>query len=518
MPAILSVVIFESQASKVDGKCTIYLRVQFKGKPKYISLKEKILPHHFIKGGKNGNYITRTAPHAGRLNTILKKKFQEAEDIRLEMEVQDIPFTFEIFKARYTFSNIILLDYFFEQFRINPTYTSLSPNTIKTYTLILNVFARVVGNIQLKSISEFHINKFYKYQQQQASERTARQYLNILQGLFKLPVKERVIKDKNWFIGFNLTQKRVNPKKADLTIEEIDRFKDLFFDWDTQYDRLFPTPKKWKNSFTKSKITRKEVLRIFLFACHASGIRHNDAIQVKFGHLKQYPMDGHVFWTIEKEAKTSKQQDFIPILPDGINFVDFGRKLTDDSLIFNMVHIDSFNKHLKIIASALGIIKKVTSHVARHTFTELSNKMGMSIHDLSQLLGHSSIEMTKKNYLGGNRKQALLNAMQRTWGKEAQPTMPKHIEYPDHIKKDALRIIQEMKKLYKDRGLSAKKVGEMLGKEGKGMSRAQAARFFNGEIATFDMSLFLDFCRVMEIDPVQMLKTGLGYAKSDEEE
>jgi site-specific recombinase XerD len=42
----------------------------------------------------------------------------------------------------------------------------------------------------------------------------------------------------------------------------------------------------------------------------------------------------------------------------------------------------------------LGINKKISFHVARHTFATLFLKMGGKIQNLQQLLGHSSISTT----------------------------------------------------------------------------------------------------------------------------
>jgi site-specific recombinase XerD len=52
------------------------------------------------------------------------------------------------------------------------------------------------------------------------------------------------------------------------------------------------------------------------------------------------------------------------------------------------------NDELKKIMKFLGINKKISFHVARHTFATLFLKMGGKIQNLQQLLGHSSISTT----------------------------------------------------------------------------------------------------------------------------
>ncbi|MBK7638425.1 MAG: tyrosine-type recombinase/integrase [Saprospiraceae bacterium] len=40
--------------------------------------------------------------------------------------------------------------------------------------------------------------------------------------------------------------------------------------------------------------------------------------------------------------------------------------------------------------------KKLTSHIARHSFADIARKKGISVYDISKALGHSSIAITEK--------------------------------------------------------------------------------------------------------------------------
>lgn len=54
------------------------------------------------------------------------------------------------------------------------------------------------------------------------------------------------------------------------------------------------------------------------------------------------------------------------------------------------------NRYLKAIAALAGISKKVTFHVARHTFaTTVTLENGVSIESVSAMLGHASIRTTQ---------------------------------------------------------------------------------------------------------------------------
>ena len=65
------------------------------------------------------------------------------------------------------------------------------------------------------------------------------------------------------------------------------------------------------------------------------------------------------------------------------------------------------NKSLKRISQEIGLENvKLTTHIARHTYSQVANKSGVSIEDLAKLLNHASPKTTKA-YEGGNRNNHL---------------------------------------------------------------------------------------------------------------
>ena len=68
------------------------------------------------------------------------------------------------------------------------------------------------------------------------------------------------------------------------------------------------------------------------------------------------------------------------------------------------------NEHLKTIARKAEIDKKLTSHVARHSFAEIARVKGVPLYDISKALGHSSLAITEQ-YLSSFDENSLKNAM-----------------------------------------------------------------------------------------------------------
>jgi site-specific recombinase XerD len=54
------------------------------------------------------------------------------------------------------------------------------------------------------------------------------------------------------------------------------------------------------------------------------------------------------------------------------------------------------NEYLKEIAELCGIEKDISTHTGRHTFATLALNNGVSLENVSKMLGHSSIKMTKR--------------------------------------------------------------------------------------------------------------------------
>lgn len=63
--------------------------------------------------------------------------------------------------------------------------------------------------------------------------------------------------------------------------------------------------------------------------------------------------------------------------------------------IFELPSYENVNKKIKIVGKVCGINKKITFHIARHTFATLALSKGMPIESVSKILGHSNITTTQ---------------------------------------------------------------------------------------------------------------------------
>lgn len=123
----------------------------------------------------------------------------------------------------------------------------------------------------------------------------------------------------------------------------------------------------------------KAILGRFLFSCF-TGLRISD---IKAITKENIVGDVLIFFA----KKTGKLQR-VQLNQSALSFVNEEKVFTGD---YSEPHI---NRELKVIAKTCGISKRVTFHVARHSFATNFLICGGRVEVLQKLLGHSKIEQT----------------------------------------------------------------------------------------------------------------------------
>lgn len=158
-----------------------------------------------------------------------------------------------------------------------------------------------------------------------------------------------------------------------------------------------------------------DIKDIFLFSLYSCGLRISDIVTLEW---KQINFDTK---KIEKiQVKTKEKSKVSPRLPQqSLDILDSWKKRNLNSrFVFNYLPEDfvfgketegklkmrinavdrTINISLNHIGIKLGFPFPLTIHVARHTFCVKALSSGMSLHVVSQLMGHSSILATEKTY------------------------------------------------------------------------------------------------------------------------
>jgi len=133
------------------------------------------------------------------------------------------------------------------------------------------------------------------------------------------------------------------------------------------------------------------IKQAFLFSCY-TGLRFSDITRLTWGKLQQYSDGGTYINFVQK--KTGKQE-YLPIPQRAIDLLPERGGSKANDIIFKIPTNKFTNVVLRNWAFAVGINKKVTFHVARHTYATLLLSLETPIETVSKNLGHSEIRTTQ---------------------------------------------------------------------------------------------------------------------------
>ena len=133
----------------------------------------------------------------------------------------------------------------------------------------------------------------------------------------------------------------------------------------------------------------------YVFCCF-TGLAFIDVTNLKYTNIED---KNGTLWIKVKRQKT-KNWCTIPVLEPALKLIDKYRenpRCIANGCVLPVLTNQKMNAYLKEIADLCGINKNLSTHTARHTFATtvtLANHVSMEV--VSKMLGHSSINMTKK--------------------------------------------------------------------------------------------------------------------------
>lgn len=138
-------------------------------------------------------------------------------------------------------------------------------------------------------------------------------------------------------------------------------------------------------------IPRLEAVRdIFIFSCFC-GLAYIDVAHLTRENI--VTLDNRK-WIIINRQKTNVQSN-IPLMEIPQMIITKYEGKTKDGRLLPVLSNQKINTYLKEIADLCGIKKRLSYHLARHTFAMMSLSEGVPIESVSKMLGHTNIKTTQ---------------------------------------------------------------------------------------------------------------------------
>jgi site-specific recombinase XerD len=246
-------------------------------------------------------------------------------------------------------------------------YQSTQKKVVKFMKREYKVKDKALKDIRLSFITEFD---HYLATVEKLNPNTAHKIIKIVKKIMNQAVALDWIQS-NPFSQFKCTYK--NPQRVVLTQTEIDTLRNK-----------------------KLLIPRlSEVRDVFIFQCY-TGFAYTDIFNFKQNAVT-IGIDGK-YWLKTYRKKTGTKE-IVPLLPVALEIINKYKDHPDCIENDKLLPINSnqrYNSYLHELADMCGINKKITTHIARHTFaTTVTLSNGVPIETVSRMLGHTRLATTQ---------------------------------------------------------------------------------------------------------------------------
>ncbi|MEO6548334.1 MAG: site-specific integrase [Ferruginibacter sp.] len=259
------------------------------------------------------------------------------------------------------------------------------------------------GNVRFEEVTVSFLHDYENWlNNQNISKTTIGMYLRPLRAIFNEAVEDGIIKKEKCY-PFGRRKYRIpasrNTKKA---LDLADLKKIYYYECDPKNESEQRAKDYWLFSYFGNGMNPKDI------ACLKFKNIHDDYIVFERSKteraLRSDPKPITVFINDDMRAiigrmgnkDTSPNNYIFPVMDIGIS------PLRQYELMQLFVHF--INEWMKHILKNLGINKKATTYVARHTFSTVLKRSGASTEYIQEALGHSDIKTTE-NYLDSFDKE-----------------------------------------------------------------------------------------------------------------
>lgn len=324
------------------------------------------------------------------LNNFLDREKVRANDILLKFELRNKHITLDLFKN--AFAKIEATDNFKEYFtaELEKRRHLISNETYKGYKSVITKVDNFKPNITLGGIDYRFLTLFENHMIKPVSDKglgnipsTVSKTMKSVRALIQIAMKNDDFPKE----AYPFADYRIKHVDAVLTTRDYLEPEDLF-----KIEQLLSPEKIAELSPGEVKATKR-----FLFACY-TGLRFSDVNTLNrkqhiYGKWVRNPQTNEALYKhyIELRMAKTDQPVFIPLIDRAMDIINEAK--TDK--IFETISNQKINKHLKNINNKAKLSKKLSFHVARHSFATICFLYGIPMEVGQKLLGHKNRKFTE---------------------------------------------------------------------------------------------------------------------------
>lgn len=373
-----------------DGLCPIAIRITVNRKVRYIYTGYKVSLKDWSE--KDGGRVKNSHPNFKMINTMIANKRADVTNEIIKTELDRADFTStqvknSIQRGRQTNDFFELANLHLEELEKSKKISRMwseRPRIKHFREFVLESTGS--QSISFHEINEGLLKKFIAYLKgnREVSDRTVMNYMVVIRTLFNRAIQEGLTDRR--FYPFGKGKIRIQmPEsiKIGLTEDEVRLIEQLDLVTGTG---IWHARNVWLTSF------------------YFAGIRNGDVLKLKWQDLR----DNRLYYTMGKNRKVVSVK--VPDKAAAIFKVYRVECINQDDYIFpelkaavvndprsiyrkTLTASKKFNRYMAQIAQLCGIEKKITTHIARHTFGNISGDK-ISPQMLQKLYRHSDIRTT----------------------------------------------------------------------------------------------------------------------------
>ena len=399
--ATLKTVLHTKTDTKGNKDYRLALRLTVNRKRSYYHLGQKVDPKFW---DEQAGKVKSSHSRYKQLNRLIRKKYDEIEDVVFEMEASKQNYSAKqiidsIRKNTKRLSFFELADEHVEDLIKANNYNRAISDRSKINRI--KEFAKK-RNLEFEEIDENLLKKLKIYLRTTAglSERSIMNVFVMIRLLYNNAISKKIVDRKFYPFGKGKIKiKYPQTIKIGLDENEIRKIEELDLDRRTSV---------WH--------TRN----VFLFSFYLAGIRISDVLRMRWSDI----VEDRLYYKMSKNDKVDSLKLPAPV----INILSYYREdkrtnsdyifpelktvpLKDAKAIYSRIKtsIKKLNSNLKIIANLAEIDKKITNHIARHSFGNIAGDK-VSPQMLQKLYRHTHLSTTigyQGNFIHKNADEAL---------------------------------------------------------------------------------------------------------------